>query len=483
MIDDEGAVVVPVDVVLAVVAVGDVVVEMGLNDGAGVAAGAGDNGAVGTDSEAVHLKVVEATVLVGEAKEAKFVVVFAGVDTAIGGEIIGVVSILAVDMVDGNDLTDAGMDEGGVVVDHGHVVATIEFELAGADGGPLIVTAIYKAFSDEGGGTGDDDTTGVTGVDDDGAGGEAGGVSDGHNGGGGEGAPSLLIGGEVEGIHEAIRLNDHRVEIGGVGLRDGEFHAGIGAAEGRVGGRDVDGVELVGRGKSIADAVELVARGEEGGVVDSRDDELVDTATEDDGGGLIPVVGAFGMAPAVEAAICGSVEVECAVDIEVVEGVDGAEIVVIGIGDKFEGSGRGVEAVDTDTLDGHFSVGGAVGVVVVTCTDIDGVVGALKHRVDGEGDGFAVEGAGDVMPDSGVVGHAGDLVLREVEVAIEGGEVVRAGRFKEEAAGGGAGEESGAIGILFVDDKTGDLTTDIVGTNFIETATGLGISDAPGQSQ
>lgn len=87
------------------------------------------------------------------------------------------------------------------------------------------------------------------------------------------------------------------------------------------------------------------------------------------------------------------------------------------------------------------------------------------------------------MPDSGVVGHAGDLVLREVEVAIEGGEVVRAGRFKEEAAGGGAGEESGAIGILFVDDKTGDLTTDIVGTNFIETATGLGISDAPGQSQ
>lgn len=88
-----------------------------------------------------------------------------------------------------------------------------------------------------------------------------------------------------------------------------------------------------------------------------------------------------------------------------------------------------------------------------------------------------------MVPNGRVIGQSGDLILCEVEMSIEGGEVVETGRFKEEPASSGADIEGGAIGVLSVNDKTGDLTTDIIGTNFIETATGLGVSNASGQSQ
>ena len=87
------------------------------------------------------------------------------------------------------------------------------------------------------------------------------------------------------------------------------------------------------------------------------------------------------------------------------------------------------------------------------------------------------------MPDGGVAGHHLDLSLIREEVAVESGEVVAAGRFDKEAARGGAGIDGGAVGVLSVDDETGDLTTDIVGTDFIETVAGLGTHSASSQSQ
>ena len=243
------------------------------------------------------------------------------------------------------------MDEAVVVVDLRHIVAAVELELAGADGGPLVVATLDKAFTDHDAGTADDDAAGVARVDSDGAAGLARGVGDGHDGGGGEGAPGLLVVGDVESIHEAVSLDDHSVEVGGVGLRDSELHAGVGAAEGGVARRDVDGVELVGCCHNVADTIELVAAAEESRVVDAGDDELVNPAVEDGRGGLVPVVGTFGVTPAVETAVGGGIEIEDAVDIDIVEGVDRLEVVVVGVGHEFERNSGGIVAINTHAFD------------------------------------------------------------------------------------------------------------------------------------
>ncbi len=122
------------------------------------------------------------------------------------------------DMVDGDNLVNAGMYEAVVIVDVGHVVTAVEFEFAGADGGPLVVAAIHITFTDHDCGAADDDTTRILRVDSDGTGGTTRGVGDGHDGGGGKGAPRLFIVGDIKCIHQTIGFDDHGIEVGRVGL-------------------------------------------------------------------------------------------------------------------------------------------------------------------------------------------------------------------------------------------------------------------------
>ena len=194
----------------------------------------------------------------------------------------------------------------------------------------------------------------------------------------------MLIAGNIESIHETIGFDDHSVKVGSIGLGDGQFHAGVGATESGVGGRDIDGVKLVGGGGNITDTVELVTTAEEAGVVNARDNELVDTTIENGCGRLIPVVSAVGMTPTVETAVGSSIKVENTILIDIVESMYRPKIVVIGVGDELEGDGCGVVTIDTYTFNGHFVVGGAISIIVVTSTDIDDIVGSLNHAINGE---------------------------------------------------------------------------------------------------
>ena len=483
MVEDKGTVVIPVKVMFAIVGVADVMGEMCFDDGAGVAVGAADDGTVRADGEAIDLDVVESTVFVGEAEESKFIIIIARVDTTVGSKIVGVEGDVIDDMVDRDNLVNAGMYEAVVIVDVGHIVTAVEFEFAGADGGPLVVAAIYITLTDHDSGAADDDTTRIPRVDSDGTGGTARGVGDGHDGGGGKGAPSLFIVGDIKCIHQAVGFDDHSIEVGCVGLRDSEFDAGVGASESGVSGRDIDGGELAGRGYNVTDAVELVAAAEEGSSVVTGDNELVDSAVEDGCGSLTPVVGTVDMTPTVEAAVGGGIKIEDTVDIDIFESMDGFEVIAGGVGNHDEGGVGGIETIDTDTLTGHFAIGGTEGVVVVTSTDIDDIVGSLCHSVDGKGILATVELAGDTMPNGGVASEDFNGSLVVAEAGVESVEVVTARRFDEETAGGGASIDGGAVGVLSVDDKTGDLSTDIIGTDFIETGTVLGACDASGQRQ
>ncbi len=77
MVENEGAVVIPVEVMLAIVSVADVMGEVCFDDGAGVAVGTTDDGTIRADSEAIDLDVVESTVFIGEVEESNFVIIVA----------------------------------------------------------------------------------------------------------------------------------------------------------------------------------------------------------------------------------------------------------------------------------------------------------------------------------------------------------------------------------------------------------------------
>ena len=117
MIEDEGTVVVPADVMLAVVGITDIMVEVGLDKGASVVAGATDDGTVGTYRDTVNLEVVKATVFVGKGGETRLVIITTGVDTAVGSKEVGVIGTFRGDIVDGKNLMDAGVDKTAVVID------------------------------------------------------------------------------------------------------------------------------------------------------------------------------------------------------------------------------------------------------------------------------------------------------------------------------------------------------------------------------
>ena len=117
VIEDEGTVVVPADVMLAVVGITDIMVEVGLDKGASVVAGATDDGTVGTYRDTVNLEVVKATVFVGKGGETRLVIITTGVDTAVGSKEIGVIGTFRGDIVDGKNLMDAGVDKTAVVID------------------------------------------------------------------------------------------------------------------------------------------------------------------------------------------------------------------------------------------------------------------------------------------------------------------------------------------------------------------------------
>lgn len=91
VVEDEGTVVVPTQIVFTVVRVGNVMVEMGFDNGAGIVVSAADDGTIGADSKTVNLEIVETTVFVDKGEETIIIVVLARVDAAVGSKVIGVV--------------------------------------------------------------------------------------------------------------------------------------------------------------------------------------------------------------------------------------------------------------------------------------------------------------------------------------------------------------------------------------------------------
>jgi hypothetical protein len=91
---------------------------------------------------------------------------------------------------------------------------------------------------------------------------------------------------------------------------------------------------------------------------------------------------------------------------------------------------------------------------------------------------------GDTMPDTGIGSELGSSGSRDTrDVAVDVAEHDSVGRLNKESTRGSAGIDSGVVGVLTVDTKTRDVTTDISGANFKEFVAGLGVGNASSQSQ
>ena len=465
VVEDEGAVVVPGDVGVAVALAagfgGEAEVVEGLDEGAGVAVGATQDGAVGSHGEAGNLEAVETAADVGIAAE----VAVGHEDAAVGGDVEAVG--LDSGVVDGENLVDVGVDEAGVVEHVGHVVAAVEVVLIGGGLCPEVVGVFVVTFTDPDGGTADGDALVVGGVDGEGTAVVTGVAGEGVDRGGGQEMPGLLVGGEVESREESVG-EDSGVEVVGVGGGHGEEDVGGAAAEGDVGGRDVDGVDVV--AGEVGYFPDLVADSEVAGLAGADDLEVTDVTAADFLGGDS---GAFDF-PAVETLVSSGEEVGDAVTVDEVDIVDGHHGEEVGGGGHFGEhaagvGGIGVEAEEADALARHGGVvGGAEAELVTAGADVDvvvlGFLGALDHAADGEGELLAVDDVGDVVPDGGVASESEVEAESLVEVVEDGG----VGGPDEEAATDGSGIEGGVVCILPVGDKARNSATDVVGTDFVE---------------
>ena len=467
--------------------------EVGLDDGAGIVADTGDEAAVGADGDGVDGGGVEAAVGTGEIVEFLGGAEYATVSADVVEE-IGILCPFAVDDSGDegegrDDAMDAGVDIGRGVVDGRHEVAAHAHERVLTVGGvgPLVEGAGDVALADPDFVAGDDEASGVGWVNSHDARVAAGGVEQRGNGAGGDGAPVLLVGGEVDILHAAVGVDGHGVDIGGVGRRDGEADA-LGVAECIVGGGEA-GYAHIGGGH-VADAEEFIGGAEVGEAELAGDFNLVDSTFADAlGRGVEPVadIGGVGNGPAVEAERRGGEEIHGAVIavVVVVDAVDGPEVGAAGLGQEGELGRLGVEAEEAPAAGRHTAIVGGRLDKGVAGAEIEGSVGALHHAGDGEDHLAAVGAVGDVVPNGGV-GQAFGLFIGAADGEVEVLHVVALVRTVVQATGNRTSEEGGASGVAHVDNDARHLTADIGGADFVENAillrSGLGASNASGQS-
>lgn len=202
-----------------------VMVNTGFDEGAGVAVGTADDGAIRTYGQTVDLDVVQATVDVGVERHGLRIDVGRGpaagiIYTAVGDDVIVFPSIegLFVPADGRNNLMDTGVDEKGAGVDGGHVVAEVKGILVAGRDGPLVRRVLDIAFTNPNVGTAEVNLLGVGGADGDGTAGSIGSdrVKGGDSGCGKE-LPAVGVTGKIETDQQTSLVGHHGVEVAFIG--------------------------------------------------------------------------------------------------------------------------------------------------------------------------------------------------------------------------------------------------------------------------
>ena len=246
------------------------------------------------------------------------------------------------------------------------------------------------------------------------------------------------------------------------------------------GGGDVDRVHA--RRRDIGDFIDAAGHGEEGHFQLTGHDEFLDVAAEDGFGGHIPVVVLHSVA--VEASIAGHVEVELAVAVDIVHGVDGGKAAVgargLGVGNFLDAEVVGVETEDTLAEDRHAAVRAADLELVVAGADKDGVVRArtLHHGTHRQYIlHVVVVGVGHEMPCS-QIGAAHGIHASHIVDVLDACKVVG---LHIDTARIGTCNDSCVTGIALVEHEAGHLSANVGRSDFVEPV--LGVDRASNQSQ